>query len=51
MYEHLKQGLEGCVYTVFTPFDAEENIDYESLERYLTHLYEGGGKKVLRDGI
>ena len=45
MYEHLKQGLEGCVYTVFTPFDAEENIDYESLERYLTHLHAGGARK------
>jgi 4-hydroxy-tetrahydrodipicolinate synthase len=45
MYEHLKQRLEGCVYTVFTPFDADENIDYESLERYLTHLYAGGARK------
>lgn len=45
MYEQLKQGLEGCVYTVFTPFDTEENIDYESLERYLTHLYKGGARK------
>ncbi len=45
MYEGLKQRLEGCVYTVFTPFDEQENIDYESLERYLTHLYEGGARK------
>ncbi|WP_300493027.1 dihydrodipicolinate synthase family protein [uncultured Methylophaga sp.] len=45
MYEHLKQGLEGCVYTVFTPFDEQENIDYESLERYLNHLYFGGARK------
>lgn len=45
MYEHLKQGLEGCVYTVFTPFDEQENIDYESLERYLNHLYIGGARK------
>jgi 4-hydroxy-tetrahydrodipicolinate synthase len=45
MYENLKQGLEGCVYTVFTPFDADENIDYESLEKYLSHLYAGGARK------
>lgn len=45
MYEHLKQGLEGCVYTVFTPYDEQENIDYESLERYLNHLYIGGARK------
>ncbi len=45
MYEDLKQGLEGCVYTVFTPFDEQENIDYESLERYLNHLYVGGARK------
>ena len=45
MYEHLKQGLKGCVYTVFTPFDEQENIDYESLERYLNHLYFGGARK------
>lgn len=45
MYEDLKQGLEGCVYTVFTPFDEQENIDYESLERYFNHLYVGGARK------
>lgn len=45
MYEQLKQNLEGCVYTVFTPFDEHENIDYDSLERYLNHLYSGGARK------
>lgn len=45
MYEELKSGLEGCVYTVFTPFDENENIDYESLEKYLSHLYFGGARK------
>ncbi len=45
MYENLKQRLEGCVYTVFTPFDENENIDYASLEKYLTHLYKGGARK------
>lgn len=45
MYEDLKQRLEGCVYTVFTPFDEDENIDYGSLEKYLAHLYKGGARK------
>lgn len=45
MYEDLKQRLEGCVYTVFTPFDENENIDYGSLEKYLVHLYKGGARK------
>jgi len=45
MFEQIKQDLEGCIYTVFTPFDEQENIDYESLERYLVHLYSGGARK------
>jgi len=45
MYENLKQRLEGCVYTVFTPFDENENVDYESLEKYLTTLYHQGARK------
>lgn len=45
MYDVLKQKLEGCVYTVFTPFDESENVDYDALERYLTHLYKGGATK------
>jgi len=45
MYDDLKQRLEGCVYTVFTPFDEDENIDYASLEKYLAHLYKDGARK------
>lgn len=45
MYEDLKQRLEGCVYTVFTPFDENENIDYASLEKYFAHMYKGGARK------
>lgn len=45
MYDDIKQRLEGCVYTVFTPFDENENIDYESLEKYLAHLYKDGARK------
>ncbi len=45
MFEALKQKLEGCIYTVFTPFDDRENIDFKSLEKYLTMLYSGGARK------
>jgi 4-hydroxy-tetrahydrodipicolinate synthase len=45
MYEDLKQRLEGCIYTVFTPFDEDEEIDYVSLEAYLAYLYKGGARK------
>ncbi len=45
MFEDIKERLQGCVYTIFTPFDANENIDYEALDRYLTHIYRTGGRK------
>jgi len=45
MYDDLKRRLEGCVYTIFTPFDEKENIDYASLGKYIAHLYQGGARK------
>jgi len=45
MYSNLQQRLEGCFYTVFTPFDSDENIDYESLEKYLSTLYAQGARR------
>jgi 4-hydroxy-tetrahydrodipicolinate synthase len=45
MFEQLKARLEGCVYTVFTPFDEREEIDYLSLEKYLTHMSRTGARK------
>lgn len=45
MYDDIKQRLVGCVYTIFTPFDENENIDYEAIERYLTTLYKQGARK------
>jgi dihydrodipicolinate synthase/N-acetylneuraminate lyase len=45
MYEDIKQRLEGCVYTVFTPFDEDGEVDYASLEAYLAHLYKDGARK------
>ena len=45
MYDDLKNKLTGCFYTIFTPFYENENIDYESLEKYLTVLYNQGARK------
>lgn len=45
MFEHLKEKLEGCFYTIFTPFSEDESIDYESLEKYLSTLYRQGARR------
>jgi 4-hydroxy-tetrahydrodipicolinate synthase len=45
MFEDVKARLEGCVYTIFTPFNEDESIDFDSLEKYLVTLYRGGARK------
>ncbi len=45
MFDDIKERLQGCVYTVFTPFDALEKIDYAALDGYLAHIYRTGGRK------
>lgn len=45
MFESLKNRLDGCVYTIFTPFSEDESIDYESLEKYLSTLYRQGARR------
>ena len=45
MFEELKRRLDGCFYTIFTPFAPDESIDYESLEKYLTVLYRQGARR------
>ena len=45
MFENLKDRLEGCFYTIFTPFSEDESIDYESLEKYLSTLYRQGARR------
>ena len=45
MFENLKDRLEGCFYTIFTPFDEHESIDYENLEKYLSTLYRQGARR------
>lgn len=45
MYESLKAALEGPVYTIFTPFDETEEVDYDALESYLNYLYSKGARR------
>jgi 4-hydroxy-tetrahydrodipicolinate synthase len=45
MFDDIKERLEGCVYTIFTPFGPDQNIDYEALDKYITHLYRTGARK------
>ncbi len=45
MYDDLKARLRGCFYTIFTPFDAEESVDYDALRHYIEFLYRGGARR------
>lgn len=45
MYSELKASLEGPVYTIFTPFDEQEELDFDALKFYLTKLYDGGARR------
>ena len=45
MYKDLKNRLTGCFYTIFTPYLDTEFLDYESLGKYLTILYQQGARK------
>lgn len=45
MFDDIKERLQGCVYTIFTPFGEDETIDYEALEKYLAVLYRQGARK------
>ena len=45
MYNKLKNRLDGCFYTIFTPFDSNNKIDFEGIKRYIDYLYSGGARK------
>lgn len=45
MFKELKNKLEGCFYTIFTPFDSNNQIDFEGIEKYIKYLYNGGARK------
>ena len=44
MTYQIKKKLEGAIYTVFTPFLRNLNIDYKSLEKYLDFLSKNGAQ-------
>jgi len=44
MFSQLKSRLFGCFYTIFTPFNADDSVDYENLEKYLKLLYSQGAR-------
>ena len=45
MSDDLMQRMEGCFYTIFTPFKVDYSVDYEAIEKYLTTLYRQGARK------
>lgn len=45
MFNELKERLVGCFYTVFTPFCADQSINYEELEKYISVLFSQGARK------
>lgn len=45
MFDNYKTDLEGCFYTIFTPFNSDSSIDYENLEKYLSILYSQGARR------
>ena len=44
MDRRILEKLEGCFYTIFTPFDKFGQIDFETLEKYIEKLYAGGAE-------
>ena len=45
MSDDMMARMEGCFYTIFTPYNADYSVDYESIEKYLTTLYRQGARK------
>ena len=45
MFDSIRDRLEGCFYTIFTPFAQNYAIDYEALENYLSTLYSHGARR------
>ena len=45
MYNELKDRLDGCFYSIFTPFTRNEEVDFDALKHYITYLYNGGARR------
>ena len=40
----LRSSINGPIFTIFTPFKEDLSIDYDSIDKYINFLYEGGAK-------
>ena len=50
-YQKIKQKINGPIFSVVTPFLENEDIDFESVEKYLEYAYKQGAQKLLCNGI
>ncbi len=42
--EKILKKLSGPIFSIITPFDKEENIDFKNLKKYIKYLYSRGAK-------
>ena len=40
----LKNRIRGPIYSIITPFLESEEVDYDSLDKYIKYLYDGGAR-------
>lgn len=45
MFNSLKERMDGPFFTIFTPFNSDNEVDYETVDNYLTTLYKQGARK------
>ncbi len=43
-YDELKSNIRGPIYSIITPFNNDESIDYVSLGKYIEYLYNNGAR-------
>lgn len=43
-YNELRNRINGPVYSIVTPFDDKEAVDYASLDGYIEYIYDKGGR-------
>ena len=44
MFEDIKEKISGPVFTVYTAFDKNENIDYSKIESHIDFMYKNGAR-------
>ena len=40
----LKNKIKGPVFSIVTPFNKDDSIDYDSLNKYIERIYSSGGR-------